>query len=146
MLLFCRADFCRNKQQPRTHVQADIIVSLDCLIQKVAFSHTPLTTIYEMRLHLFETQTVAVYHKQKDMRSVCPLFIQRRQMRLTAMLTVGLAAGMFLSLIWMVLLRFCAGIMAWAAIIVVNVLCAACTILAFLKVPDKLHNSHREVL
>ena len=46
----------------------------------------------------------------------------------------GLAAGMFLSLIWMVLLRFAAGLMAWAAILSVNIFCAACTMLAFLKV------------
>ena len=41
---------------------------------------------------------------------------------------------MFLSLIWMVLLRFAAGLMAWAAVLSVNILCAACTMLAFLKV------------
>ncbi len=46
----------------------------------------------------------------------------------------GLAAGMFLSLIWMVLLRFAAGLMAWAAVLSVNIFCAACTMLAFLKV------------
>ena len=49
-------------------------------------------------------------------------------------LAAGLAAGMFLSLIWMVLLRFCAGIMAWAVVLSVNILCAGCTLLAFLKV------------
>lgn len=49
-------------------------------------------------------------------------------------LAAGLAAGMFLSLIWMVLLRFCAGIMAWASVLTVNIFCAACTLLAFLKV------------
>ncbi|KAL3136905.1 hypothetical protein ABBQ32_006513 [Trebouxia sp. C0010 RCD-2024] len=48
-------------------------------------------------------------------------------------LVSGLAAGMFLSLIWMVLLRFCAGIMAWASVLTVNIFCAACTLLAFLK-------------
>lgn len=48
--------------------------------------------------------------------------------------TAGLAAGMFLSLIWMVLLRFAAGLMAWAAVLSVNIFCAACTMLAFLKV------------
>ena len=52
-------------------------------------------------------------------------------------MTAGLAAGMVLSLIWMVLLRFCAGIMAWAVVLTVNILCAACTILAFLKVYNK---------
>ncbi len=41
---------------------------------------------------------------------------------------------MFLSLIWMVLLRFAAGLMAWAAVLSVNIFCAACTLLAFLKV------------
>ena len=50
-------------------------------------------------------------------------------------LCAGLAAGMFLSLIWMVLLRFAAGLMAWAAIGSVNIFCAAFTMLAFLKVP-----------
>ena len=45
---------------------------------------------------------------------------------------------MFLSLIWMVLLRFCAGIMAWAVVLSVNILCAVCTILAFLKVTSRL--------
>ncbi|DBA72774.1 hypothetical protein WJX79_010106 [Trebouxia sp. C0005] len=48
-------------------------------------------------------------------------------------LVAGLAAGMFLSLIWMVLLRFAAGLMAWAAVLSVNIFCAACTMLAFLK-------------
>ena len=63
----------------------------------------------------------------------------------------GLAVGMSLSLVWMVLLRFCAGVMAWAAILSVNIFCAVCTMLAFLKVPHKpkcsLHPSslHRPV-
>ena len=45
----------------------------------------------------------------------------------------GLAAGMVLSLIWMLLLRFCAGVMAWAVVFVANLLCAACAMLAFMK-------------
>ena len=41
---------------------------------------------------------------------------------------------MVLSLIWMLLLRFCAGLMAWMVVFVANLLCAACAMLAFLKV------------
>ena len=35
----------------------------------------------------------------------------------------------------MLLLRFCAGLMAWTAVFAANLLCAACAMLAFMKVP-----------
>lgn len=46
----------------------------------------------------------------------------------------GLVGGLILSLIWMILLRFSAGLMAWLLIIAVNLTFAACTLLAFTKV------------
>ncbi len=46
----------------------------------------------------------------------------------------GLVGGLILSLIWMILLRFSAGLMAWFVILAVNAAFAACTILAFTKV------------
>lgn len=46
----------------------------------------------------------------------------------------GLVGGLLLSLIWMILLRFSAGLMAWLLIIAVNLTFAACTLLAFTKV------------
>jgi solute carrier family 44 (choline transporter-like protein), member 2/4/5 len=46
----------------------------------------------------------------------------------------GLVGGVILSLIWMFVLRYAAGVMAWTAVIAVNVLLAGCTLLAFAKV------------
>jgi len=69
-----------------------------------------------------------------DMRAADGIQQDHRRLTCGDDAIAGLAAGMFLSLIWMVLLRFAAGLMAWAAVLSVNILCAACTMLAFLKV------------
>lgn len=42
--------------------------------------------------------------------------------------------GFILSLLWMLVLRYSAGLLAWLVILIVNILFIACTLLAFTKV------------
>ncbi len=46
----------------------------------------------------------------------------------------GLVGGLLLSLMWMLVLRYSAGLLAWLVVFVVTVLFVACTLLAFTKV------------
>lgn len=50
------------------------------------------------------------------------------------LLCSGLVGGLILSLIWMIILRFSSGLLAWFVILAVNLAFAACTLLAFTKV------------
>lgn len=49
----------------------------------------------------------------------------------------GLVGGLLLSLVWMLLLRYSAGLLAWLVVLIVNVLFVACTLLAFTKVRSR---------
>ncbi len=49
-------------------------------------------------------------------------------------LAAGLVGGLLLSLMWMLVLRYSAGLLAWLVVLVVTVLFVACTLLAFTKV------------
>ena len=46
----------------------------------------------------------------------------------------GLVGGLLMSLMWMLVLRYSAGLLAWLVVLVVTVLFVACTLLAFTKV------------
>ena len=46
----------------------------------------------------------------------------------------GLVGGLLLSLMWRLVLRYSAGLLAWLVVVVVTVLFVACTLLAFTKV------------
>lgn len=46
----------------------------------------------------------------------------------------GLVGGLLLSLVWMLVLRYSAGLLAWLVVLVVTFLFVACTLLAFTKV------------
>ena len=48
-------------------------------------------------------------------------------------LVTGPAAALVLCLVYMVLMRFLAGFVAWSVIVLINVLFAACTVLAAYK-------------
>ena len=47
--------------------------------------------------------------------------------------------GLILSLIWMIVLRYSAGLLAWLVVLFVNLLFVACTLLAFTKVSATKH-------
>ena len=49
----------------------------------------------------------------------------------------GLVGGLLLSLVWMLVLRYSAGLLAWLVVLIVNVLFVACTLLAFTKVRSR---------
>lgn len=46
----------------------------------------------------------------------------------------GLGVGLVLSIFWLVLLRYFAGLMAWLTVLAVNLLFAGCTLLCYQKV------------
>ena len=46
----------------------------------------------------------------------------------------GLVGGLVLSLVWMLVLRYSAGLLAWLVVLIVNILFVAVTLLAFTKV------------
>ena len=49
--------------------------------------------------------------------------------------------GLLLSLVWMLVLRYSAGLLAWLVVLIVNILFVACTLLAFTKVRSWLSGS-----
>jgi hypothetical protein len=60
-------------------------------------------------------------------------YVTDAQRGFTIILTAGLGAALLFCLVYMILLRFCAGIMAWAVILLVNVLFVAITLIAAYK-------------
>ena len=48
-------------------------------------------------------------------------------------LVAGLVGGLVLSLVWMLVLRYSAGLLAWLVVLAVNILFVAGTLLAFTK-------------
>jgi hypothetical protein len=60
-------------------------------------------------------------------------YVTDAQRGYTVILVAGPLAALVLCLVYMVLLRFFAGVVAWAVVILINLLCAAMTLIAAYK-------------